>query len=100
MSTTAWIIVIVVAALIALGALAFAGRRRSEQVREERRGEAQEHREEARTTSRRAEQARLEAEEQAERARREQETARELEEKAARIDPDVDVEDDEEDARR
>jgi len=85
-----WIVVIVIVALVVLGALAVAGRRRSEQVRGEKREEAQGVRDEARVAARNAEQARLQAEEQAERARSEGEAARELEREAARIDPDVD----------
>jgi uncharacterized protein HemX len=84
-----WIIVLVAVAIIIVGGIVFAGRQRREAQLEERRVEAQGHREEASSKARRAEQARLQAEEQAERAERERAEAEQLERKAAEIDPDV-----------
>ena len=75
MSTTAWIIVIVVVAVVLLIALAWAGRRRNI---EQRRVEADAHREDAKERSLRAERASLAAEEQRAQARRQELDADEL----------------------
>ena len=103
---TIWIVILIIVALLILGGLALAMRKRREAQLEEQRDVARGHREEADAQARKAEQARLEAEEQAERARREQEAAAERAEVARRqeeaaedlrrradeVDPDVTVE--------
>jgi hypothetical protein len=100
MSTTAWIVVIVVLAVVFLIALTWAGRRRS---LERRRVEAESHREDANEFSLRAERASLAAEEHRAQARRqaldadelsavaekEKVAAREASERAQQVDPDV-----------
>ena len=88
---TIWIVVLVLAALVVIGVVMYVVRQRSEARLEERRLEAQSHREEANATARRAEKAQLEAKEQAEVARREQESAAELRQRADEVDPDVDT---------
>lgn len=86
---TTWIVVLIVIALIVIAGVVIAARKRNEVRLEERRAEAQDHREDAEVTARRAEQARLEAEEQADRARLQQEAADDLRRRADEIDPDV-----------
>lgn len=103
---TIWIIALVVLALLVIGGIALAARKRRDAQLEERRDVARGHREEADAQASKAEQARLEAEEQAERARRQQQEAEEQAERARQkeeaaenlrrqadvVDPDVDVE--------
>lgn len=102
------IIVLVIVALIVLGAVFVGMRRQKESKLTEQRVEAGEHREQAETRSRQAEVAEAEAEEraarakreqlaadeQAERAERERASAQELHERAREVDPDVDSDDD------
>lgn len=87
---TIWIVVLVLAALLVIGGVMVGARKRRDAQLEERRVEAQGHREEANATARRAELAKLEAKEQAERADREAEAAAELRQRADEVDPDVD----------
>ena len=98
MSTIAWIIVVV--AVVVLAALAWAGRKRN---LEQRRVEADAHREDAKERGLRAERASLAAEEQLAQARRQQLDAEELSavaerekaaaeqshERARQVDPDI-----------
>jgi hypothetical protein len=111
---TIWIVVLVVAAVLIIGAIALAARKRSEAQLEERREVARGHREEAGAQARNAEQSRVEAEKEAERARQQQEAAEaqaeaarkreeaaeDLRRRADEVDPDVTVEEPGETPRR
>lgn len=111
---TIWIVALIVVALLILGGIALAARKRRDAQLEEQREVARGHRDEAEAQASNAEQARLEAEEQAARARREQEAAEERAELARRqeeaaadlrrradeVDPDVGVDEPEEAPRR
>jgi FtsZ-interacting cell division protein ZipA len=111
---TIWIVILIVVALLILGGIALAMRKRREAQLEEQREVARGHREEAGAQARKAEQARVEAEEEAARARRQQEAAEEQAELARRqeraaedlrrradeVDPDVVVDEPEETPRR
>lgn len=82
------IIVIVVAALIVLGVIAFAVSKRARAKNEERQREkATEHRDEAQLRAREAGEAELQASRYAEEAQRQRERAEELDRKAAETDP-------------
>jgi ABC-type lipoprotein release transport system permease subunit len=89
MATWIWI-VIGVAAVIVLLAVLFGARRAQERRVVQRRGKAQELRQEAEDRSRRAEERERIAEEHAEQARQERKEAAEVGARADKIDPDRD----------
>lgn len=84
-----WIIImLVVVALIAIGALVYWTTRGKQRKVEQQREEATEHRREAQSAAQRAGEAEVAARRQAEEAEREREQAVGLERKAAEADPD------------
>lgn len=90
MSTT-WIVVIVIVGVFVLAGVAWAATAGRAKRLEQRRAEAQQHREDANVKARQAEKARLVAKEQSELAATQQEEADRLRSHADELDPEVEA---------